>query len=892
MDISESLPDPSKLSASALDYLNRHFQTYDDFAKAPELASSLESECLEVKSNLNKIDSKITAAVLQWASYSHEIRSSLQDLGHTIESNLSPEGIGSKTSSKNEQILVEELPQLAREVANVEKVRIYAETAIQLEALVGDLEDAVSGAMAGNSRKYSSRKLLNLSDSEIVAGPREKQLMAVKALKDIEDVLDGIVKSRPQWKRLLTAVDIRVDRAIAALRPLAIADHRTLLSTLGWPPSLAATNLGSDNQGKNIKMSNPLFEMQGNVKERYSESFLALSMLQSVQLRRRMRQLNQFEQGSDNSVVKRKSAKLKLSLHEALWTIEELVSPIMSRAEHHFAKWTANPELIFAFGYRVSEEFIDTIDNVLQPLLDKARLVGYSAREEWVSATVSMIMTYLAKQIFPDLVTSLVEQEASAQARSSWLHLVDLIIAFDRRMQAVVVRSGLTHSRVEDTETLGISSNILELRMSCMTVFCDRPDWLELWADIELKDAQEKLKSVLETERSWGINAKPNLLSDLNSQLTNGSTHGPFALTTWEDYKAPPGAASVISTTWAVVNRCRTLPDILLRFQFIRTAAAPILVGYLDLLLQRCQEAEALTALADDEAMLKVAISINAARYCECILQEWCEDIFFLEIQLARESEVRETVDITVGVDSIRNIESSSNLCGSIFDEEIENLKKFQRDWLGKLIAVILRGFDARCREYVRNKKQWKEKFVKRELQSMDMSEEILKVDEIGTQFVNSEVSISVAFVEALDVLHTQLINLKGALNEVDFMELWRSLASSLDQLLFTNIPSSNITFSSHGASQFKVDVHALFQVFKPFCARPAGFFPYLSDSLRLLLMPPADVELLRHFLSAPSSAVKDGNDGTKLKHLRQYGIRKISAGNAEKILRHRILED
>ncbi|KAK9925982.1 hypothetical protein M0R45_023238 [Rubus argutus] len=49
-------------------------------------------------------------------------------------------------------------------------------------------------------------------------------------------------------------------------------------------------------------------------------------------------------------------------------------------------------------------------------------------------------------------------------------------------------------------------------------------------------------------------------------------------------------------------------------------------------LLLRCQEAEGLTAFTDDDALVKVANSINGARYFESVLKEWCEDVFFLEI--------------------------------------------------------------------------------------------------------------------------------------------------------------------------------------------------------------------------------------------------------------------
>lgn len=876
-----SLPNPTDLSSSIIQYLDENFKSYGDLAKAPDLASQLTDECRKIDESLHDVHAKIAHTILEWTRRSENIGDLLRQLALEMRTDLSHtilEGKRSKPFGRNEQTLVEELPALAREVARVEKVRIYAETTLKLEGLVGDLEDAVSGARAANSIKQSARKILKAFDSEDVTGPEEKHLMAIRSLKDIEDVLAGVSKSRPQWSRLVTAVDVRVDRAVAVLRPLVIADYRTLLTSLGWPPSLA-TNVGVTDQGGTPKLSNPLFEMHGNVKEQYSESFLALSTLQSVLLHRKARQLDQFNY-EEFSMGKSEAIKNTLGLHETLWSIEELVSQIASRAEYHFSKWTAKPEFIFALGYRVAQEFVDTVDNALQPLLDKARLVGYSAREEWVSAMVSMISTYLVRRVFPGLVTSLVEK-ASMQARRSWLHLIDLIITFDRQMQVLVVRSGIGLSGKENTETLGVSANILELRISCMSVFCDRPDWLELWADTELKDAQEKLKGELETERAWTINTKADFLSTFNSQLALENAHTNFVFSTREDYKAPSGAESVIATTWAVVNRCRTLPDASLRFKFVRSAAAPILAKYLDFLLQRCQEAEALTALVDDEAMAKVAISINAARYCEYIVKEWCEDIFFLELQLSQRREETGT-DIMAGVHSEKQLGNILDLNGSVFHKEIENFKQFQTEWLAKFMTVILRGFHARCREYVRNKKQWQEK-VK------ESAEEIKTADGIDNGD-SSEVSISLALVDALDVLQGQLKNLKQVLNDVDFMDLWRSLASGLDQFLFTNILLSNAKFSNYGVRQFEADMHALFHIFKPFCVRPTGFFPHLSDSLRLLAMSSADVKHLLKILHGPSLAIKDDKDDPKLKCLRQCGIRKISAGDVEKILRQRIL--
>lgn len=67
-------------------------------------------------------------------------------------------------------------------------------------------------------------------------------LVFVKALKQAEDVLPSLAKTRPQWLHLVSAVDHKVDRALASLRPQASADHRSLLASLGWPPPLFTLN--------------------------------------------------------------------------------------------------------------------------------------------------------------------------------------------------------------------------------------------------------------------------------------------------------------------------------------------------------------------------------------------------------------------------------------------------------------------------------------------------------------------------------------------------------------------------------------------------------------------------------------------------------------------------
>ena len=48
------------------------------------------------------------------------------------------------------------------------------------------------------------------------------------------------------------------------------------------------------------------------------------------------------------------------------------------------------------------------------------------------------------------------------------------------------------------------------------------------------------------------------------------------------------------------------------------------------------------------------------------------------------------------------------------------------------------------------------------------------------------------------------------------------------------SLPLREATFSRRGAQQLIVDIQALFQVFKPFCLRPASFFKGLSNGLKV----------------------------------------------------------
>ena len=88
-------------------------------------------------------------------------------------------------------------------------------------------------------------------------------------------------------------------------------------------------------------------------------------------------------------------------------------------------------------------------------------------------------------------------------------------------------------------------------KISSLSVFCDRPDWLDLWAEIEITDMFDKLKPEMENERNWSTKIQGGVVS--------GS----------EDYKSPAISSAFLRRLSSVVDRSRSVPTNYLRSRFL-----------------------------------------------------------------------------------------------------------------------------------------------------------------------------------------------------------------------------------------------------------------------------------------------------------------------------------
>ncbi|XP_027342746.1 RINT1-like protein MAG2L [Abrus precatorius] len=808
------LPNITDLTAQHIGFLDEHLRTKQDLSRESSdllLSSSLAQQYSQLESHLLN---HLTKRAVSWISRSFKSKSSLQQLSLALQNlslRTSPHGIGSK---KFRGVLSEEIPRLANEMNRIHSLHCYFDTAVQLEALVGDLEDAALFVMARHAGNMFSLKPAISPISNDTARKHDKLLQAIKAMNDIEELLVNVVKFNPQWHCLLKSVDIRVDKILAALRPQVFADHRALLVSLGWPPKLLPSNNGSE---QIAGIPNPLVLMQEDKRRNYSRSFIALCALQHLQNRREGRQLN-------NLVKREKNIQL--------WAIDELVFPVASRMEYHFAKWTEQPEYMFALAYKVTRDFITGIDDVLQPLIDKARLLSCSAKEAWVSAMVQMLSDFLEKKIFPLLAERYKVKHLKPDVLSSWLHLVDIIIAFDKKMQSLVNLDTCFLAESESVE--GLSRG-----MSVLSIFCNRYDWLKIWAKIEFKNAWKKLNTELKEEKAWVISKKCKSRIDTDQESL---------ASTVEDHKAPPIAELFLKVIWEMIERCQTMPSMLSRAQFIRSTAGRFLWYFFKILLLRFKATDLCLDNSDNVAIVRACGLINAARYIWVKLQEWSDAVDFLEMKIAENDSGNPVLNDMMDYDCF-------------FYEEIRSLSEMETNWLMEIIAVVLRQFEMLSWEYVQNNVNFE--------QGQD-----------GTNLREAvDLVVSNDFVDALDALKSWLHIVKINLNTKDFLDLWRSIAEGLDHYISCSIVTSEIQFSKMGINQFEADMQALIFIFQPYCARPQAFFPCINEILKLLKLRKEEGKLMQAFLS-------NDDNGSECLHL--YGISHLSVNQILQVLRYK----
>lgn len=354
---------------------------------------------------------------------------------------------------------------------------------------------------------------------------------------------------QPQWWRLLLAVDLRLDQGLAGIRPALDQIYRASLAGVNWPPPLLP---GSEATADD----STLLDIEGSEGDEFRSSFGTLSLLQVVQSAREVR-----SRLGGGSVLEGAGSGSGVELGP-LWTFQALVEPIAKQAEPHLSKWVDQPEFAFALCLKVARDHSGLADAGLQPLLEKAGLIGVSAREEWVKAVAGALASaHLRERALPFLTQKL-EEDREAYA-VLWLLTVDQALGFDKQMQKLVagssgIRLGLTEPSYPAT----------------VGVFAESDAWLRTWSRLELEDVQRKAKAILVKDSGWEIvNTKGEDGDDWSEEANGVRPSGTGS-------RPPVNAQGVVGLLQATIERCRTLPRADQRLAFVEAVTLPLVARY------------------------------------------------------------------------------------------------------------------------------------------------------------------------------------------------------------------------------------------------------------------------------------------------------------------------
>ncbi|KAG5034767.1 hypothetical protein JHK87_009677 [Glycine soja] len=160
-------------------------------------------------------------------------------------------------------------------------------------------------------------------------------------------------------------------------------------------------------------------------------------------------------------------------------------------------------------------------EQLLVPLVDEAKLVGYSCRREWISTMVSSLTTYLAKEIFPSYSSQVDEERVTgiqSSAIVSWLHLIDLMIAFDKRIKSlelskdvIFLEMGMDEDDQPEMENNSNNYGELLAESSIRFIFYDeikkledfRTQWVEKISLVIFKGFDCHSRDYVNNKRQW-----------------------------------------------------------------------------------------------------------------------------------------------------------------------------------------------------------------------------------------------------------------------------------------------------------------------------------------------------------------------------------------------------
>ncbi|XP_076818312.1 RAD50-interacting protein 1-like isoform X2 [Clavelina lepadiformis] len=530
---------------------------------------------------------------------------------------------------------------------------------------------------------------------------------------------------------------------------------------------------------------------------------------------------------SDNRAPSSNGAKDEYD--QLLLPFQHLLRPLKKRFRYHFSgsKQTNDirkPEWYLAQILNWIGHHSGFLEHTIQPILDKHEHGHIDALVIFTQGLLQLVVSKLAN-----------DMEEIIYYDDVFSHVVDEVLMFDRELRSAY----------------NIPDMVLKI-YGPLIVF-SQPTCMKKWLTIERLFAVERLDALLSSDDAWKSKFE---LSDIDDV---------------DEMKTPECAESFVSMLLAITDRYKNLPSMQEQIQFLD----------LQLLLLddfRIRLTQVFRSFANNHCDDTITSILNAAYYVTVVLQEWADNIFFLELKYQKDKNNNLSTTSSVVPNSLLNLGESSKATAStsehstddtVFEPMVVLYERIYNEGVERIGQLILAEFKARSRPYLND--QW--------LALPPAEEQVTLI-------------VSRSACGMLEVLQDRLYLFQQRLCTMLFTQLWRWVAEAVDIYLFSEMVLEN-HFNEGGALQLQFDItRNLFPLFGPYTGKPENYFKRLKETCHLLNLHLGNALLLEEVFEEMRNQSDDYDVKTRsdpVAVLAEMGIHLLTPSNARNILNRRV---
>jgi len=644
------------------------------------------------------------------------------------------------------------------------------------------------------------------------------------------------------------------------------------LETLNWPVSMAET-------------------VEGTFNETTLHFFrTALLLLVKLQECIRLASLSSLAVPDPSSLSATDSSSAQLEPLPKLWCMELLVKPLEVRFNFNFrGRESTNrydrPEWHFTYVRQLLKNHHKFLEFVTS-LLHSMGLVGYDAKHEILRGLIPIIKEKMVSDLTQVSLLSSKPSSASSVSKgaASMSKLGSLVLGNSGILGSSispVVSSSNDTSDDDVAPLLGSAANVTApsnstARSSASSVSIELvraliahsineildfektltdaydyprgrpseyprpidiltlPNLRKVWLDLEISSVKEHLRTLLKSGDAWERQYASVPVEDDSSRVPRYS----FVLF---------NVLSILQERYSLLGSGREEQ----MSEFLE-AQLSILHEYLALLKR--MPTESLRSLEGVEYLKQCCVMYNAAWYSRKVLEEWGTQSLFIELYMFN-----------------KGITDPDLLSGTTFDSLIQQCKALCKHNLKLMTEKTLHIFTtAYNKSYART--NFLEDFPEHSRQQQQQTP--LRSEQLG------EADVSPLLCDPLFLLREAFTKVEMSLNTAAFRKCWRALAASLNTFLFESIVLKK-HFQRQGALQFKVDVQAIWLLWRAQTPVPESFFKDTHEAICILTL---HYDKLRDLTTLINSVGRHPTPQQQAE-MGQFGIFKLSPSQVRQVL-------